>query len=569
VTRSPSPGWGTYAGLLLVTLATLMLEIALTRIFSVTMWYHFAFVAISVALFGMTAGALLVHLLPSRFPEDATHRRLRQFALLFAVTTAVCFALQLQIPFTPDLTMAGLSSMVGICLLASIPFLCSGVVVCLSLTRFPDRASRLYAADLIGAGLGCVLLVVLFSWFDGPSLVILTAGLAASGAVAFASVGPAGDRRRVLPALVTIGLAGFAVVNSAGYEQGDQLLALRWSKGQRDGGFDYERWNAFSRLTVDGEPGDLDRPWLGLVIDSTAGTALGRFDGDLARTDGSRNAIQNLAHYVRPDRDVLVVGMGGGFDVVSALEFEQRSVTGVEINGDIVDLVNDTYGDFTGQLDEHPDVNIVTDDARSYLARTDEHFGLIQISLIDTWAATSAGAFALSENGLYTVEAWGTFLDRLDTDGILSVTRYLHSVDADGDAVEPVETYRTIALGSEVLTQRGVADPRRHILAFSAPAGPYEVRLANVMVSPVPFSDGDVATLTRQAAVLGFTPLLTPTAAADPMLGDLTAPGGPGPALDQVAADISAPTDDRPFFFQMADLETFFDRGIFSDHFVT
>ena len=137
MTAENRPGAGTYVGLFLVTLSTLMLEIALTRIFSVTMWYHFAFVAISVALFGMTAGALIVHLMPRRFPVAGVHRQLPVYALAFAVSIAICFAIQLAIPFTPHLTVGGVASVVGTCVVISVPFVFSGIVVCLALTRFP------------------------------------------------------------------------------------------------------------------------------------------------------------------------------------------------------------------------------------------------------------------------------------------------------------------------------------------------------------------------------------------------------------------------------------------------
>lgn len=147
--------------------------------------------------------------------------------------------------------------------------------------------------------------------------------------------------------------------------------AFFWAKGTRDIEHDYERWNAFSRLTVDTNSNDPTGGSLGLVIDSTAGTILLRWSGDPQETDFLRDQVQNLAHFIRHDADIYVVGMGGGADVLSALEFDQRSVTGVEINGDIIDITNDRYGDFTGQLDEHPAVTIVNDDARSYLARTD------------------------------------------------------------------------------------------------------------------------------------------------------------------------------------------------------
>ena len=564
---APGVKGGTYVGLFLVTLSTLMLEIALTRIFSVTMWYHFAFVAISVALFGMTVGALIVHLLPRRFPHAEVGRQLWVFALLFGMAIAACFAIQLAIPFTPRATVLGIASVVATCVVISVPFVLSGVVVCLVLTRFPSRVNRLYAVDLIGAGLGCVLLVVLFSFLDGPSLVVLIGALAAAGSIAFAVAD--GNRRRLASAtLAVVVLAGFAGVNGYQFSKGSPLLRIIWTKEAREPDHLYERWNAFSRLTVDGNPEDPATDFLGLVIDSTAGTTLVRNTGDPADSDFMRGAIQNLPHYIRDDADVFVVGVGGGDDVLSALEFEQASVTGAELNGDIIDITHGRYGDFTGHLDQDPRVDIVNDEARSYLSRTDRTYDLIEISLIDTWAATAAGAFALTENSLYTTEAWNLFMNRLQNDGILSVTRYYRTTDAAGRPVEPLETYRTVALAAEVLTERGANDPRDHIAVYRVPTG-YDVDLATVLVSPEPFSPGDRGQLSDRADEFGFTPVLTPDVSEDPTLAALTAPGGPSDAIDDVDADISPPTDNRPFFFQMADVGTFLNGNIGRDDHVT
>jgi hypothetical protein len=560
-------GSAVYAGLFCTTLATLMLEIALTRIFSVTMWYHFAFVAISVALFGLTFGALIVHLLPDRFTDARVGRRLWLFAVLFSASIPVCLLVQLAIPFTPRFTPGGIASVIATCAVIAVPFVLSGVIVCLCLTRFPDRANRLYAVDLIGAGIGCVLLVALFSWFDGPSLVVFVGALAGVGACCFA----AGTRRTgatLVAGTLTLVLAATAIANAVRHADGHPLIRVRWAKEASESPHDYERWNAFSRVTVDGDATDPATRQLSLVIDSTAGTALNRYSGDPADSDFLRDEIQNLVHYVRQPADVAVIGMGGGTDVLSALEFDQRSVTGIEINGDIVDIVNGTYGDFTGHLDRDPRVDIVNDEARSYLTRTDRAFDIIQVSLIDTWAATSAGAFALSENGLYTTQAWNTYLDRLESDGVLSVTRFYQTTDADGDAIQPLETYRTTALAAKVLTQRGVDNPRDHVIVYRVPTG-YGVDLATVLVSPTPFSAADRAALAERATAFGFTPVLTDTVAEDAMLARLTDARAMGDAIASVAADISPPTDNQPFFFQMADLGTLFDRGIWRDDYVT
>jgi hypothetical protein len=573
----------TYAGLFMVTLATLMYEIGLTRIFSVTMWYHFAFVAISVALFGMTLGALLVHLLPQRFPAAGVKTQLWVASLLFAVSLAVCFAVQLSIPFTPELTPGGVASVVGTCLVISVPFTFSGVVVCLALTRFPRRVNRLYAADLVGAALGCVLLIVLFSQFDGPSVIVAVAGLAAVGALAFALDGVTRSAS-VACGAVAAGLLAFSIVNADLATSGDAPLRIRWAKESRDIRHDFERWNAFSRLTVDGDPDADVRPYgygmsprlpadltvnqLAMVIDSTAGTALTRYTGDPSETDGLRYDVTNLAHYVRPDSDVLVVGVGGGRDVLSALEFDQRSVTGVEINGDILDITNNRYGDFTGHLDRNPKVRFVNDEARSYLARTDRRFDIIQISLIDTWAATSAGAYALSENSLYTTDAWEEFFDSLDEGGVLSVSRWYSLADNE----RPLEMYRTAALAAETLSERGVEDPRQHMLIYKSPEQEIfgtTVSAGTLLVSPDPFTDADVARLGRDVERLDFEPVLTPDATVDEVFADLAAADGPGAAVDRFDEDISAPTDNRPFFFQMADLGTLASGDVFKDSMTT
>ncbi len=153
---------------------------------------------------------------------------------------------------------------------------------------------------------------------------------------------------------------------------------------------------------------------------------------------------------------MLVVGTGGGRDVLSALAFEQAAVVGVEINKDIIEAVNGKFGDFTGHLDRRPGVVFVNDEARSYIARRQKAFDIIQVSLIDTWAATAAGAFVLSENSLYTVEAWETFLKRLSPQGLLTFSRWYFRD-------RPGEVYRLTALASASLLRLGQGSAAAHL----------------------------------------------------------------------------------------------------------
>ena len=188
----------------------------------------------------------------------------------------------------------------------------------------------------------------------------------------------------------------------------------------------------------------------GPSIDTGAATVLTHYSGKPEEIAHLKYDVTNLAHWVRSPANVLVMGVGGGRDLLSALAFDQRHVTGVEINGQILHAVNDVYGNFTGHLDKNPRITMVNDEARSYVTRSNERYDIIQMSLTDTWAATSAGAFALSENSLYTVDAWKTFLDHLTPNGLLAVSRWYY-------VSEPTEVYRLVGAGG-----RDASRARRH-----------------------------------------------------------------------------------------------------------
>lgn len=442
-----------YGGLFTVTLATLMYEILLTRIFSVTMWYHFAFMAISVGMFGMTVGAILVYLLPGTFTTDATRTHLARAALGFAAAIVVSFLTHLSIPFTAHASIAGLFAIALTYAVIAVPFVFSGICVCLALTRFPDSVGRLYAADLAGAALGCLLLIGLLEVTDGPTAVIAVAGLAALGAFLFSLAPEARGARRAAAGL-SLALGAFVAGHTVLANHQLALLRLVWVKETVEPRALYEKWNSFSRIRVEGDPAALRPPFgwglspaypaerrvreLMLVIDANAATPLTRFTGDPREIEHLKYDVTNLAHHLRPAARVLVVGTGGGRDLLAALAFGQRAVVGVEINRDVIEAVNGPFGDFTGHLDRDPRIVFVNDEGRSYVARHGDRFDVIQVSLVDTWAATAAGAFVLSENALYTLEAWTLFLSRLAEHGILTFSPwYSHGSP---------ETYRLVSL---------------------------------------------------------------------------------------------------------------------------
>jgi len=563
---------GTYAGLFLVALATLMYEILLTRIFSVTVWYHLAFVAISVAMFGMTVGAIIVYLSPNHFTRERTFYHLSLGSLWLAISAIVSFMVHLTVPFYSPTFVLALVLVGFTYAVISIPFIFSGMCVCLALTRFPRQVSRLYAADLAGAALGCILLIYTLRITDGPTAVIVVSLLAAVASVCFAA--DAGAKRlRQGAAFTAVALAILAAGHTVLVHRQLPFLRLIWVKGGREDRPLYEKWNSFSRIQVRGNPALPESPLgfafspafpitetvrqLHLSIDACAGTVLTHFDpSDPGGVGFLQLDLTNFVHFLRRDARVLVVGVGGGRDILSALAFDQKSVTGVEINEEILKTVNGRFGEFTGHLERDPRVTFVNDEARSYVARSTDKFDIIQISFIDTWAATAAGAYVLAESPLYTVEAWTSFLEHLSPNGILTVSRWFYRQ-------RPGEVYRLTTLAVAALRQMGVTDPREHIAILRyMPPPPYDYLdgVGTIFVSPQPFTERDRIVFDDTARKMRFDAVLTPRDALD----DTFAAIASGRNFEQVLADsplnINPPTDDNPFFFHMLRLRDVFNR---------
>ena len=540
------PKGSTYAGLFLTTLSLLQLELFLTRIFSVTMWYHFAFMAISLAMFGLAAGAILVEVLKKRDPG----RTLAHTGLAFALSSAVCFTVQLYIPADPENQVAWTTLAFA---LIAIPFVFGGMAVCVALTRFPEHTGALYAADLAGSSAGCILAIPILNHIHAPTAVILNAGIAALAAAAFAW--PLRSRLR------WIASACFAcLLIAAALNQSAKIVDIQWLKGGKnwhDG--IYEKWNALSRIYVR-DTGQEPFGWgmspayhpnrkvqqLYLNIDSGAATVITKFDGNLGALEHLKYDVTAMAHYLRSSTSVLVIGVGGGRDILTSLVFGQRHVTGVEINPDILGVLTDRFSAYTGDLQRNPAVTLVHDEARSYVARSPEKYGIIQASLIDTWAATSSGAYVLTENGLYTKEAWITFLDHLMPDGILTMSRWYYEA-------QPAETLRLTALAASSLMDMGVEDPRRHIIIVrkrdSSETGQYSV--ATILVSRQPFSEAEIDRIAKISQDMEFLPVLTPHFAERPEFEAVCSRSQYAQLMRTYPLNIEAPTDDSPFFFHM------------------
>jgi spermidine synthase len=559
-----SVGRTALAGISAVSAALLMTELALTRIFSVTMYYHFAFLAISIALFGLSASAVLVYVLRHRLAQRQTHVLLTSGALLHSAATLVSLAYLVRIRVGLDYSPQNLFLMLAIYVLASLPFLTGGAVISLAFARLADRINVLYASDLIGAALGCLLLIPLLNRLGAPGVVMTAATLSMAAALCFAA--PETRWRVLFAALIILavpsaaqltGRAPFAVADTKGH-LGDRVL--------------FSKWNSFSRVAVYDRPhGDwsLSPSFNGprieslfMDIDSAASTPIVKGTGQLSDARYLRYELTALGYHLVEQPagfSALVIGPGGGRDLLSALVFGATRVDGVEINPIIAgDIMQDRFRAYSGGIYQDPRVRIHVDDGRSFVRRSPMRYDVIQASLVDTWAATAAGAYTLTENSLYTAEAFGEYMDHLTDRGLLTITRWVF----DG--------LRLVSLAQAACAARGLdAASRLAIVSYD--------RVATFVLKKTPFTAAEVARLRQIAHDLEFTILYAPGLEPDPLSAEPVEMIRTGTSaadyrrlilandrekfLSEYPLDIRPTTDDRPFFFHTTRLANQFETA--------
>jgi hypothetical protein len=549
-----------YGGVFVIAAATLMLQIIETRIISVTSWYHLAFFVISTAMFGLTAGAVWVYLWCRDLPPRELCARLTIHSLGFAISTVLALLMQMTIVTTSSSTsLTTLFAWTELAICLAVPFFFSGVVVSLALTRSPYPIGWVYAADLIGAAVGCLGVLLVLELTSGPSAVLWTGVLGAAAALLFAGSDPRGEiipvtsfadtlfRRRWLVFAGLLLLSGTNEVTDLGLRP----LFVK-DRLERADSFVFEGWNSFSRVTVERSSEGpamlwgpsprmpehrIEQQWM--TLDGSAGTSMYRFNGNLEDLAFLRYDVTNLAYALPGLKTGAVIGVGGGKDVLSARLFGVEQVVGIEINPILVNLLRHRFADYTA-LARIPGVSLAVDEARSWLARSARSFHVIQMSLIDTWAATGAGAFTLSENGLYTTEAWRIFLRRLEPEGVFTVSRWY----APG---EVNETGRMVSLAVATLLDLGVTAPEQHLYLAATD------NVATLIVSRSRFLPTALDALDNSVRAREFMTLLSPRQSpSSATLGKIIA------AREQAALyaatrhhhlDLTAPTDARPFFF--------------------
>jgi spermidine synthase len=447
-TRGPS----LLAGVAISSFAALLLELALTRLFSVVLFYHFAFLAISIALLGLGSGGVFAYLGKSWFGHFSTRALLSWLCVANAAVVPVVLAIVLHVPVSLSLSRANFLRLTAIYLASAVPFFITGLEFSILFSRESRHISRLYGADLLGGALACLGVVPLLNWLGGPNTVLFAAVMAGVAGAAWAA-NP--NQRKI-----TIGVAAALLLVIASNYSG-RLFDVVYAKGMfRDKAWvEFARWNAISRVEVDRQ-GEAKA----VVIDADASTYI--MNADPKKWQGSEwqkalmSAPPALANILRPHGEYAIIGPGGGVDVLRAVANGSQSVTGIEINPIIANTVmRGRYADYSYHLYERPEVHIQVTDGRSFIRNAKQDFDVVQMTLVDTWASTAAGAFALSENSLYTVEAFREYFEHLKPDGMVAVTRW--------EFRQPREALRVVSVAIQALHELGVQNPDRNFIVVS------------------------------------------------------------------------------------------------------
>jgi spermidine synthase len=534
--------WSVTLAVALMSFAALLLELSLTRLFSVVLFYHFAFLAISIALLGLGAGAVFAYLRRQWLARWSVGQLGARLCVANSIFIFVVLEIVVHTAVSLHLDWPNFWRLTLLYLVSAVPFFVTGLLFSVIFARHPERITQLYGADLLGGSLACLALVPLLNVVGGPNTIVFAAVAVALAALVWAAPG-----KRLVPACVVGFLLILVALNFHG-----RYVDIVYAKGMKREAPLYARWNALSRVEVDQQG-----TGRAIVIDADAQTSLMNTDPYHWRPDYEQNlmsAAPSLANVLRPRGDFAIIGPGGGVDVLRAVANGSPNVTGIEINPIIANnIMRDRFADYTFHLYQIPEVHMHVSDGRSFVRNSRDRYDVVQMTLVDTWASTAAGAFALSENNLYTVEAFREYFEHLKPDGMIAITRW--------EFAKPREALRVVSQAMEALHEMGVQDTTQNFIVVSDGPLDKDGRPVVVLAKKTPF------TLEEQQAVLNhirgkgedranlnLTVLYLPTTAEQP--------GMSHPAFAQLIRgqdarafsasypyNVSPVTDNAPFFF--------------------
>jgi len=532
-------------GTLLVSLTLLALEVVMVRISSLLFTYHYSFLVVSLALLGLGLGGVVARTThPKPAPREA-----------FAKLSMICSLFSISVIFS--ITVTALSSYRGLLTysgLMFLPFFIAGFYYASIYRSSQTHPGAIYFADLLGAGIGSFLALALLNLFAATSTVYIIASISSFGALAYAI---ASKSRKVMGAVVVLLVLDLAFLTPyasskytkelpVGTDQNKELYALL-SNSQLGARVVHSRWSSFGRTDlVEFEEYPHQKV---IFVDGGSGTAMYHFDADFNGSNSPSMMLRYSTAYFpfyfgRKDR-VLIIGPGGGGDVLIALMSGAGEVVGVEVNPDVVSLVRE-HSEFNGGVyTRYDNVHIYVDEGRSFLKRSSAKYDLIMLNQPVTKTMEGVGGYSLVENYLFTVESFRDYIDHLEESGRLVIVTH-----------NRLEVYKLAVTAITALRVEG-KETREAARQIAVIEGGGDHSPPVFILSKTSFEEEESRNMQSKALELDLTAVYLPDTVSDDQVlnailnGDVT----PTTLASRFPADIYPPTDDRPFFYK-------FERGI-------
>ena len=548
--------------LFFLSLLSLSFEILLVRLLSIVQWHHFAYMIISIALLGYGASGAFITLFQHKLKCHLSQIFVANI-FLFAFSSVAGFVMLQQLSFNPlELFWDKLQWiwLLKLYVLLMLPFFFVAFCIGSVLFLYREKIDVCYGADLFGAALGALGIVFLLHWFSPVitfQIIIVLIGLTGIIAIFELRLNKSAIILCIMIMLIPWLLPKtWLELNPSEYKSLSQTLNIIGTRVV------HKNSSPLGVITVVESPvipfhhapglslnsSSLPPEQLGVFLDGDSMSVITRFDGDLKSLDYLNNMTSALPYTLLDNPEVLILGAGGGTDVLQAKYFEAKYIDAVELNSQVVDLLNTKYAEFSGNIYTDSEVNIHIAEARAYLQTSDKKYDLIQLALMDSFATSAAGLHALNESYLYTTEAMKLYLKHLKPDGILAFTRWVK--------LPPRDTLKLVATAKEALLQSGVADPQQHIALIRS------WNTTTLIIKNAPLSALDITNITDFSHLRSFDLVYYPeiTAAEVNQFNVLpTAYFFQGTTallssdsrqfVDRYKYKLQASTDDKPYFF--------------------
>jgi len=529
-------------GVFASSFVVLTFEISLTRIFSVMYSYHYTFLAVSVALFALSLGGIVTQAFSWKMPLDEIFSRLAFLPLILSLASSLFVFAVVYLPG---------SGVVSDAFFMFFPYFIAGVFLATIYKIFVTFSNVMYFADLFGAAMGALVAVFLLNLVGPIRGILLVSTLASVASLFFALA----SRRKAITFIALTGIilaAVFSQYSNYAYsfdiqpmsDQGKELSDILADRTLRARIID-SRWSAFGRTDL--VELESDPHTKVIFVDGGAQTRMFHFDGNFNSSIGEvpfvKNTTQYFPYYFVSKRESLIIGPGGGLDVLTSLMSGMNHTTAVEVNPDIVGIVRD-YSNYNGGIyTKYSNVHVNVDEGRSFVRRSAQKYDIIMLDIPVTKTAQGTIGYALAENYLFTTNSFIDYLDHLNDDGFLTIVAHHRP-----------EVYKLVSIAFKVLMDQGLGaqEIKQRIVAVEG-AG-HHSGLPVLILKKTPFTNRQTALIYEKSNELAFTPIYIPNVNDtyfDPLLNHLA---NDRISIDQAISlapyDITAPTDDNPFFYK-------------------